>query len=134
MGREPFPFKLSDGFRIPLFGGPSLVPREITAVMGISLGSNETPEPEVKEKKLPKPSLLFILTGLGRYSWYKLPFLKGIFCAGLPSVLMFHVCRILRYGKGSCKCRKASCRYVSIFGLCVGLCKEAKKQRKGRLK
>jgi hypothetical protein len=74
-----------------------------------------------------KPSLLFIFTGLGKYSWYKLPFLKKhTFCAGLPQVLAWHIGHALRHKYGKCKCETASCKWVSILGVTVGMCKDAK--------
>jgi hypothetical protein len=79
------------------------------------------------------PSLLFIFTGLGRYSWYKLPFLKShTFCAGLPQVLVFHIQKAFRYKKGKCKCRTASCTWVSVLGVTVGMCKDAKQELHSR--
>jgi hypothetical protein len=87
-----------------------------------------------------KPSLLFILTGLGRYSLYKLPFLKRhTFCAGLPRVLMSRIQRALRYASGSCKHVGANgerihCRWISFLGLYIGACNDAVKRiKKSRL-
>jgi hypothetical protein len=74
-----------------------------------------------------KASILFIMTGLGKYSWYKLPFIKGVtFCTGLPQVLSWHIGHILKYMKGKCKCKAASCKWVSVLGVSVGLCKDGK--------
>jgi hypothetical protein len=81
------------------------------------------------KKELDKPSLLYILTGLGKYSWYKLPFLKRtIFCTGLPQVLVYHIQKLLRYKYGKCKCNTATCEWVSILGVVVGMCKDEKKR------
>jgi hypothetical protein len=81
-----------------------------------------------------KTSFLFIMTGLGKYSWYKLPFLKRVtFCTGLPQVLAWHIKHLLRYRKGKCKCKIASCKWISIFGVNVGMCKDGK-ERFERLK
>jgi hypothetical protein len=74
-----------------------------------------------------KASLLFIMTGLGKYAWYKLPFLKRVtFCTGLPQILVGHIKGILQYRHGKCKCRIASCKWISIFGFNVGMCKDKK--------
>jgi hypothetical protein len=79
--------------------------------------------------KAEKPSLLFILTGLGRYSWYKLPFLKRqTFCAGLPQVFMWHFHHAIHYRRGNCKCERASCKWISFFGLYIGACKYAREK------
>jgi hypothetical protein len=79
-------------------------------------------------KKYNKPSLLFILTGLGRYSWYKLPFLKRhTFCAPFPGIIIGLIRKALhlRSTHGKCKCKDASCKWVDIFGFHIGMCKEA---------
>jgi hypothetical protein len=75
-----------------------------------------------------KPDILFILTGLGRYSWYTLPFLgRHTFCAGLPRILSACIGRLFRYKHGDCKCGSAHCKWIGVFGLTVGLCEEARK-------
>jgi hypothetical protein len=85
------------------------------------------------KKELDKPSLLFIFTGLGKYSWYKLPFIKRtIFCAGLPQVLVGHIQRLLRYKYGKCKCNIATCEWVSILGVTIGACKESNQRMFGK--
>jgi hypothetical protein len=79
------------------------------------------------------PSLLFILTGLGRYSWYKLPFLKRhTFCASLPRIITVRIKSALRLGStyGSCKCKNASCKWVDIFGVPIGMCKKERAKYK----
>jgi hypothetical protein len=77
-----------------------------------------------------KPSILFILTGLGRYSWYKLPFLKRqIFCASLPRVLSMYIGRLFQWKHGGCTCNKSSCKWISVFGLYIGLCGTSRKLR-----
>ena len=128
------PLSLNDNetpFRLPLYGG--IVPPKPKIETNVVLSMNkETP---AEKNKLQKPSILFILTGLGRYSLYKLPFLKKhIFCASLPSVLMFHIARIFRFERGNCKCDKASCRYIGIFNLYIGLCKQMKNDKKQKVK
>jgi hypothetical protein len=79
-----------------------------------------------------KPSMLFILTGLGPYSWWKLPFFKGhTFCASLPSIISFRITRALafvfHFSRGSCKCKLHSCKWVRFFDLAIGLCERGRK-------
>ena len=75
-----------------------------------------------------KPSLLYIFTGLGRYSWYKLPFIRNrIFCASLPYLAVSYAKKFLRLSSGSCKCRNASCKYIKIYRLKIGLCKNKRR-------
>jgi hypothetical protein len=86
-------------------------------------------EKAVESPRQEKPGILFILTGLGRYSWYTLPFLRRhTFCAGLPRVIAFCIGRLFQYKHGSCRCQPhgCSCKWIGVFGLTVGLCEEAR--------
>ena len=80
-------------------------------------------------KKEEKPTPLFVLTGLGSYSGYKLPFLKRhTFYDGLPQIFIWHIKYALCFKSGSCKCRVRHCNWIGFLGLTIGLCKEGKKR------
>jgi hypothetical protein len=77
-----------------------------------------------------RPSVLFILTGLGRYSWWQMPFLKRYtFCASVPSLIARCVARLFNYYHGSCRCNTPGyhCKWFSVFGLYIGLCESGRK-------
>jgi hypothetical protein len=81
-----------------------------------------------------KPSILFILTGLGRYSWWQLPFFKGVtFCRSLPGVIFFYIkwafAFVLHFSHGSCRCNLHNCTWVRFFDLTIGLCESARQIR-----
>jgi len=81
----------------------------------------------VNGKQLPKPSLLYIFTGLGRYSWYKIPFIKGVLCVSIPAYIISCLCVLFRFRRGKCHCREGvSCFYICILGFTIGLCKKGK--------
>jgi len=104
--------------------GNGIVPPK-PAITGIKI------EAEKKKKKpLPKASLLYILTGLGRYSWYRIPFVKGIICVSLPAYIASRLWLLFRFQKGSCSCDNANCRFIIFLGLTIGLCKRARAKRK----
>ena len=80
-------------------------------------------------KPLPKPSLLYILTGLGRYSWYRIPFVKGVFCVSIPAWLISRFHRLIGFRKGKCSCAKGTtCFFIGFLGLTVGLCEKGKER------
>jgi len=84
-------------------------------------------------KQLPKPSLLYILTGLGRYSWYRIPFSKSTFCVSIPAYIKSRLWVLFKYQRGKCSCTKGiTCFYIKFLGFTVGLC-EKKKQQKADL-
>jgi hypothetical protein len=78
----------------------------------------------VTSTKFEKPSLLFIITGLGKYTWWKIPFFKHTtYCTGILPILNMRIQRILGYTHGRCRCNKGSCKWITIFGIKIGSCR-----------
>ena len=80
----------------------------------------------IENKQLPKPSLLYVFTGLGRYSWYRIPFVKGIYCVSIPAYLISRLWVLLKFQRGKCHCKGTTCFYIRILGLTIGLCEKGK--------
>jgi hypothetical protein len=88
-----------------------------------------------------KASLLFMLTGLGEYQFYKLPFFKRYtFCASIPHVLSAYIKRGIGFSKGKCSCRNEklyrSCNYIGFFHQkwVIGRCKNCTAKNKNHSK
>jgi hypothetical protein len=128
MSIPPLP-KSDTPFRVPLYGG--IVPSVPTTVTGI-----KTEKLGIPIRFKCKASLLYILTGLGKYSWYTLPFIKGIICVSLPALMMFEISlflkRYLKIYTYGCLCDQHRCKYLVVFGLSIGLCKAGKEKYKRR--
>jgi len=77
-----------------------------------------------------------MLTGLGEYQWYKLPFLKRhTFCASIPCVLSSYIKRAINFYTGNCSCnlngKYRSCKYIGIFKkFIIGRCKNCSADNK----
>ena len=89
-----------------------------------------------KEEDYFKPRLLFMLTGLGEYQFYKLPFLKRhTFCASLPSVILGRIQMAIKFYTGKCSCnisgKYRACKYIGIFKkIVIGRCKNCSSDNK----
>jgi len=89
-----------------------------------------------KEEDYFKPRLLFMLTGLGEYQFYKLPFLKRhTFCASLPSVILGRIQMAIKFYTGKCSCKISgkyrACKYIGIFKkIVIGRCKNCSSDNK----